>query len=370
MNYQEVETIAAFKKLLRRTSVLKQFAFQSLDFSKVQDLLHHVNFVNCIFLGCHIPESVLKYLPESNLIFPQLNLPYNSYINKLYNREILYEGYELGIPDSYEETFDHRVYTHYLSRGKEAHDIGETLARRLHDHSVTDALNDFLKTVEEKKVIAIMGGHSLSRTSEDYHIVTRLSKQLTEMGYLMVSGGGPGAMEATHLGAWLAGRSLGTIDAAIKLMSKAPCYEDKLWLDSAFEVLHTYPNSLYESIGIPTWHYGHEPATPFASRIAKYFANSVREEGLLTIAKGGVIFSPGSAGTVQEIFQDAAQNHYLSFGYASPMIFLNQKYWVEELPIYPLLKKLAEDEKYQNMLLSSCSDQNEVIKVLKNFHPG
>ncbi len=62
-----------------------------------------------------------------------------------------------------------------------------------------------------------------------------------------------------------------------------------------------------KSIGIPTWLYGHEPPAPFATHIAKYFANSVREDGLLTIAKHGVIFAPGSAGTTQEIFQDATQ---------------------------------------------------------------
>ena len=41
--------------------------------------------------------------------------------------------------------------------------------------------------------------------------------------------------------------------------------------------------------------------------------------GLLAIAKHGVIYAPGSAGTIQEIFQDAAQNHYSSFGPPSPM---------------------------------------------------
>jgi predicted Rossmann-fold nucleotide-binding protein len=65
--------------------------------------------------------------------------------------------------------------------------------------------------------------------------------------------------------------------------------------------------------------------TPFATHIAKYFANSVREEGLLAIAKGGVIFTPGSAGTMQEIFQDLAQNHYQSFGVSSPMVFMDKK---------------------------------------------
>ncbi len=367
MNYQEVESISAFKNLLLKTSVLKKCAFQGLDFSEVQDLVHQTNFVGCIFLGCTIPDTVLKYLPESNLIFPRLDVPFNPYINKLYDKKILYAGYEKGKPETYQNTFDQKVYRHYLAKGKVSLDIGETLARRLHDHSVTNALYDFLEGIDEKKIVAIMGGHNLSRDSEDYRLVARLSKQLTEMGYLMVSGGGPGAMEATHLGAWLAGRSLSTVDTAIRIMSKAPAYQHQLWLDTAFEVLHAYPSSSYESIGIPTWHYGHEPASPFATRIAKYFANSVREDGLLSMAKGGVIFAPGNAGTIQEIFQDATQNHYLSFGYASPMIFLNQHYWEHERPIFPLLKSMAEEGKYQNMLLSICSTQKEVIQTLKKF---
>ena len=63
----------------------------------------------------------------------------------------------------------------------------------------------------------------------------------------------------------------------------------------------------YVSLGIPTWLYGHEPSTPFATHIAKYFVNSVREDTILTVAYGGIIFTPGSAGTLQEIFQEAVQ---------------------------------------------------------------
>ncbi|WKN30193.1 hypothetical protein PZB74_14600 [Porifericola rhodea] len=368
MNYTEVESIVDFKQLIGKSSVLKKYAFQNLDFHQVQDLLHHTNFVDCIFLGCKIPESVLNYLPESNLIFPHLNVPFNPYLNRLYSREMLYDGYLLGKPESYQNTFDYKVYSHYLNKGKESRDIGETLARRLHDHAITDALYDYLHQIEEKRVVAIMGGHGLKRDSEDYRIVASLSKQLTEMGYLMVSGGGPGAMEATHLGAWLAGRSPVTVDAAVKILSKAPSCEDEHWLDAAFEVLHTYSSTQYESVGIPTWLYGHEPASPFATKIAKYFANSVREDGLLTIAKGGVIFAPGSAGTIQEIFQDATQNHYRSFGYASPMIFLNKSYWEHDRPIYPLLKKMSEEGKYEHLILSLCANEKEVIQSLKEFY--
>ncbi|MDO5488101.1 MAG: hypothetical protein Q4F42_06430, partial [Rikenellaceae bacterium] len=95
-----------------------------------------------------------------------------------------------------------------------------------------------------------------------------------------------------------------------------------------------------------------EPATPFASHIAKYFDNSIREDGLLAIAKGGVIYSPGSAGTMQEVFQDAAQNHYKTFGFSSPMVFLGREHWTQRIPVYPLLEQLQAEGRYKNLLLS------------------
>ena len=39
-------------------------------------------------------------------------------------------------------------------------------------------------------------------------------------------------------------------------------------------------------------------------------------------------------------FQNAVQNHYLSFGFSSPMIFLGSKFWSADIPIYPLLQGL------------------------------
>ena len=76
---------------------------------------------------------------------------------------------------------------------------------------------------------------------------------------------------------------------------------------------------------MPTWFYGHEPTNLFSVHVAKYFSNSIREDGLLAIAEHGIIFSPGSAGTTQEIFQDATQNHYATFGTISPMVFLSKE---------------------------------------------
>ena len=367
MTYIEIETQEKLSCIVANNNIISKFAFQDLDFSDFDNQINHKKFDDCIFLGCTIPSSILKIVSLNCLIFPEINVPYNPFINKLYSRNTLLGEYELGNPDSYEKTLDKVVYDHYISGGKEANDIKETLGRRLHDHSITDALYDFLDNFDDKKIVAVMGGHSLLRNDINYIEIARISKQLTEMGYLMISGGGPGAMEATHVGAWLAGKEDGDLVKIVELLAEAPSYKDKLWLEKAFQAIKLFPNTNYKSLGIPTWLYGHEPPTPFATDIAKYFANSVREDGLLAIAKGGVIFAPGSAGTIQEIFQDATQNHYLSFDFASPMVFYNKQYWNSDRPIYPLLNKMFLEGKYKNLILSNCDTKEEVITELEKF---
>ncbi|MBS7374952.1 MAG: hypothetical protein KIG52_03300, partial [Muribaculaceae bacterium] len=109
------------------------------------------------------------------------------------------------------------------------------------------------------------------------------------------------------------------------------------------------------------------PATPFATHIAKLFQNSIREDGILTIAMGGVVYSPGSAGTVQEIFQDAVQNHYLSLNVSSPMIFLGRRFWTQEMPFYSMLEYLTATSKYRNLNLSLTDEVAEVVEHLEAF---
>ena len=93
----------------------------------------------------------------------------------------------------------------------------------------------------------------------------------------------------------------------------------------------------------------------------------MREDTLLSIAKGGIIYSPGSAGTFQEIFQDAAQNHYETFGYASPMVFLGVDYYTREVPLYPLLEDLLARGKYKGLILSITDDKEEAIDNILAF---
>ena len=298
---------------------------------------------------------------------PSFRMPFDIFREHLYSAEDLYKGYQMGKAGSFKDCYDQQVYSHYLKTGKAATDIKETLARTLHDHSMTNAMNDFLAHFDERQVVGIMGGHGLLRTEEAYRQVVMVSKTLAENGYLMVSGGGPGAMEATHLGAYMAGRTEAETADALELLKEAPSFKDKRWLDTALQVMKKYPQEQYVSLGVPTWLYGHEPATPFATHIAKYFDNSIREDSILTIAKGGIIYSPGSAGTMQEIFQEAVQNHYLSFGYASPMIFMNKQYWTEEMPVYLLMEHLIKKEKYKNLLMTLTDSTDEIVKTILDF---
>lgn len=359
------EDLSDLRNLFKEEEI-RDVAFQGIDFSSVERDMLEAKYVECLFLGCKISPSLMLHLYEHNYIFPSLNVPYKTYPEELYTGLSLYEGYHWERPESYVSCYDKRVYDHYVA-STHRQSLLDSLSQALHDHSISENLTKLLEDYLAHKIVAIMGGHGLSRTSPMFRQIAQLSSQLTERGYLMLSGGGPGAMEATHLGAWLAGRSEHTLGEALAILARAPKYADEGWLETAFEVIDRYPNLGYDSLGIPTWHYGHELATPFATKIAKYFANSIREEGLLAVARGGVIYSPGSAGTMQEIFQDLAQNHYVSYGVASPMIFLGESYWTREKPIYPLIEELSTSGKLKHIILSITDSNEEIIAELERF---
>src|ERR1035441_8704757 len=46
------------------------------------------------------------------------------------------------------------------------------------------------------------------------------------------------------------------------------------------------------------------------TNIGKYFQNSIREDGLVSLGTHGIVFAEGKAGTIQEVFQNATQNYY------------------------------------------------------------
>ena len=157
-------------------------------------------------------------------------------------------------------------------------------------------------------------------------------------------------MEAANLGAWLSPYDDDALDRALSLLGvETDFLRSDPYLQAGRAVLEEFPNGV-DNLAVPTWFYGHEPSNQFSTHVAKYFANSIREDGLLAVATRGVVFSPGSAGTVQEVFQDATQNHYGLFDVVSPMVFLDSEFWTETLPAEPLLRVLAGDRPYGRLI--------------------
>lgn len=368
---RELESLEEVRELLERGESLADVVVQGVDLRDETAALRRCSLGGATFLGCQLAEEVLLAAQAAGaLVFPVLpGLPFAPYRGSLYSIEELYAGFELERPESYVHTLDARIYQHFLrTGGPKPNSILETLARRLHDHAITDAMRDLLYDVQQpRRIVAIMGGHGTPRGSADYARVARVGRELAERGYFMVTGGGPGAMEATHLGVWFAGRDDAELDAALGILTKAPTYDHPEWLLRAFEVRQQLraPEPL-PSLSVPTWLYGHEPPNAFATHTAKYFANSVREDGLLTIATAGVIFAPGSAGTIQEVFQDACQNHYKTVGVVSPMIFLGEAYWKWSRPVFPLLAQLAAGREYAQFLAIT-DDEREVVALLERY---
>ena len=369
----EIESLSAFRRVVAGRKDLDGLVFQGVDLREDGRVLRGLSAQGACFLGCTLDAQTKAHiLSTGGLIFPALpDVPYAPYRPSLYTPEGLSEGYRKGEPSSLADSLDQRVYAHFdaMRRRPGNLPILEALAQRIHDHAIDDALYDYLGSTPAKKVVAVMGGHSMSRTDDAYRRVAQIALRLTALdeGYVLATGGGPGAMEAANLGAYLAPHGEGAIDVALDLMRSAPSYKDALWWDTALDVRQRFADG-GESLGIPTWHYGHEPPNLFASHVAKYFANSIREEGLLAIAHHGVIYAPGSAGTIQEVFMDAAQNHYASFGARSPMVFLDRAYWTEVKPIYSVVRQLATGQGYDE-LMTLVDDVESVVSFIRHHPP-
>jgi predicted Rossmann-fold nucleotide-binding protein len=321
-----------------------------------------------LFIGCILSIELEIQLRRrgANFLHAPQNMPYNPLRRGLYTWQELMDGYSARGDNS----IDLHIYRWFeSSRYKPG--INEALWQRLHDFSMDEGLRRLLdfndNGLPRRKNVGFMGGHGTRRDHPDYRQSLLTAKLLTESGYFVVSGGGPGIMEAANLGAYLAGVDNRELEEVFRWLAAAPRYDDPGYQEAAYRVLDKFPVG-QESLAIPTWFYGHEPSNLFASYVAKYFSNSIREDTLLAISYHGIVYAPGSAGTTQEIFMDATQNHYVTFGYVSPMVFLGRKRYTEDTQIYPLLRDLARGKAYADYLFLT-DDPREVITFIDEHPP-
>lgn len=355
--FKEIDSIKSF---LNQGYQLSHCVVQSVDFKQLDINWKSLSIEGTCFLGCQFHDKDLAYIHSQATVFPApTHLPYEPF------RKELYTWQELAA-DTLEHNVDLDIYNHF-SKYRHNHDLVETLYQRIHDHAIDDALHHILNESGTKKCVGMMGGHGTLRSSSDYKQVAITAQLLAQNGYYVASGGGPGIMEAANLGAYMANYTEQDLHTAIEMMIPAPHYADAEYHDLSVAVLDRYPEAT-DSLAIPTWFYGHEPSNVFATHIAKYFSNSIREDTLLAIALHGVVYAPGSAGTTQEIFMDAAQNHYGTFEKISPMVFLGKKRYAEDTKLYETLHQLAEGRAYQSFLHLTDSPA-EVLQFIEDKPP-
>jgi predicted Rossmann-fold nucleotide-binding protein len=334
----EVESLAAFDRLVAAGArSMHAWHAQSLDLRGRTAPLAELDVQGAIFLGCTFDEGVEDFLRgRGALIFPRLEaVPFNPYRAQLYSPQELYAGVGGA---NYEETLDARVYQWSIRPGQRQR-LDATLAAALHDHSIGIAVDELTRSGSwaGREVVGVMGGHTALRGSPAFRESALLGRLLARSGRVVATGGGPGAMEA-----YLSAAPDEHFQQALAELAVIPGFRPSVsaWARAAAAVVGRHPDGI-PSLGIPTWFYGHEPPNYFATHIAKYFANAVREAILLELCTGGTIFLPGSGGTVQEVFQDACENYYAAPEAVNPMVLVGRDYWLRRFPAWPLLRSLA-----------------------------
>jgi predicted Rossmann-fold nucleotide-binding protein len=330
-----VASLAAFD---RRTAAgarsLSGWRLRGLDLRERSEVLAACHVAGATFLGCTFAAGDAARVEAGGaLVLPEIpDVPVDPYRERLYSPGDLYDT------PAYADSVDARAY----AWSQQSEDSESLLAQALHDHAVDMALEQALAGWRRtRRVVGVMGGHALQRGDAAYADAARLGRALGAT-HVVATGGGPGAMEAANLGAWSSALGTGALDEALVELARVPSYRPSVgaWAEVALGLRERFPGG-GESLGIPTWHYGHEPPNVFASAIAKYFRNATREAILLEVCDGGIVFLPGAAGTVQEVFQDACENYYADESAVAPMVLVGREHWTGNVPAWPLLQALA-----------------------------
>ena len=228
--------------------------------------------------------------------------------DSLYTVDELMAGYESDAPM---RSLDARIAAHVKACGIPPADVDEAIAQVVHDQGVDQAMRAYVAAAvaEGRHIVGVMGGSSTPRDAPAYRLAAATAKAVSEAGFQVATGGGLGIMEAGNLGAYFAGRPDDELDAAIEDLKRCPVYlrSEAQYFDTARLITAGQPAGA-PSLAVATWRYDDEPISQFATHIAKLFQNSVREDGLLSIADAGIAYFEGGFGTLREIFQDLAQN--------------------------------------------------------------
>lgn len=347
----EIESVPALIAALESGAGLSHLRLQGLDLRGQESLFDgRTDVEGLVVLGGHLDPGFARWLTRAGaVIFPSApHVPVDPYRAQLYQAAELYAGLST---DGYAATPDACAYA-WSHDPAVSHDAYVAVLRAIHDTAMGDALDEI---IDDRDVVGIMGGHEWLRDDPRYPLAAHWGFDLAQAGILVVTGGGPGAMEAANLGAYATDRD--ALARALAALARAPGYEGDIgtWARTAFVARGLARGHPWQgpprSVGIPTWFYGHEPPNVFCDGIAKFFSNALREDGLITRCRGGVVVLPGAAGTVQEIFQAVTPLFYVADDEPlPPLVLVGREHWTQRIPVWPAVQALADGRRMEDAI--------------------
>jgi predicted Rossmann-fold nucleotide-binding protein len=274
---------------------------------------------------------------------------YSAGRDSLYTVEELMAGYRSDAPM---QSLDARIAAHVRASGIPPDDVVEAIAQVVHDQGVDQAMRAYVaaSVAGGRHVAGVMGGSSTPRDAPAYRVAAQTAKALSEAGFLVATGGG-----------------LGIMDAAIEELKRWPTYlgHEAQYVDTARSITARRAAGA-PSLAVATWRYDDEPISQFATDIAKLFQNSVREDGLLSIADAGVAYFEGGFGTLREIFQDLAQNGTAAPPQQMAMVFVDTAaYGAPGSPFHLARTRAAQAAPPFDDLITTADCADSVVTAMK-----
>lgn len=180
----------------------------------------------------------------------------------------------------------------------------------------------------DEPIITVLGSHKPKSANKYYKHAYKLAYMLGEMDYAIVTGGGPGIMEAANKGAADA--------SAISVGVRAALLKNE-------KVEHKY----------------------FTKQISYHFLFVRRF--ILSLKSNALVFYPGGLGTLNELFEYLVLIQ-LAFIDRVPVICVDRKYWkglFDWLDKNPKKEGFYIDVKADTSIVQFADTQEEVIKLIK-----
>jgi len=176
------------------------------------------------------------------------------------------------------------------------------------------------------KSVSIFGSSMITDQDPYYRKATQLAAKIAKAGYTIVTGGGPGIMEAANRGAFMAGGQ--SVGLNIKLPHE--------------QVRNRYLTDYLE------FYY--------------FFARKV----MLSFAAEAYIFFPGGYGTLDEFFEIATLVQTNRINMAVPLILFGKEFWrpMDKLIRNNLLRKHRTILKTDPSIYCVAEDEKKILEII------